>query len=128
MKDLYADNPTALSLSTGTPPWICPWQNGSAMPSNLATGKLYRGINVLMLSVEAMNHNYTDSRWLTFRQANELGTRIRKGEHGTSIVFYRLREVSEGRTKRCCCGWQAAFNAAVTRVRAAKLGHSNASR
>lgn len=98
MKDLYADvtNRIITALEQGTPPWICPWQNGSAMPSNLATGKPYRGINVLILSVEAMGHNYTDSRWLTFRQANELGTRIRKGEHGTSIVFYRLREISEG--------------------------------
>ena len=98
MKDLYADVTRRIitALEQGTPPWICPWQNDNAMPSNLATGKPYRGINVLMLSVEAMSHNYTDSRWLTFRQARELGTHIRKGEHGTPIVFYRLREVSEG--------------------------------
>lgn len=97
MKDLYTDvtHRIITALEQGTPPWICPWQSGSAMPSNLATGKLYRGINVLILSVEAMSHNYTDSRWLTFRQANELGTRIRKGEHGTAIVFYRLREINE---------------------------------
>ncbi len=98
MKDLYADvtHRIIVALEQGTPPWICPWQNGSAMPSNLVTGKPYRGINVLMLSTEAMSHNYTDGRWLTFRQANELGTRIRKGEHGTAIVFYRLREINEG--------------------------------
>lgn len=55
-------------------------------------GKPYRGINVLMLNVAAMSGNYTDSRWLTFKQANEIGARIRRGEHGTQIVFYRLRE------------------------------------
>src|SRR5690606_34194113 len=44
---------------------------------------------------EAMSRNYTDSRCLTFKQANEIGARIRKGEHGTPIVFYRLREVND---------------------------------
>lgn len=97
MKDLYANvtNRIITALEQGAPPWICPWQDGTAIPSNLATGKPYRGINVLMLSIEAMAHNYTDSRWLTFKQANELGTHIRKGEHGTPIVFYRLREIND---------------------------------
>lgn len=97
MKDLYADvtNRIIAALEQGTPPWVCPWRDGSTIPSNLATGKRYRGINVLMLSSEAMTHNYTDSRWLTFKQANELGARIRKGEHGTPIVFYRLRAIND---------------------------------
>jgi antirestriction protein ArdC len=95
MKDLYADvtNRIIAALEQGTPPWICPWQDGTTIPSNLVTGKPYRGINVLMLSIEAMSSNHTDSRWLTFKQANELGVRIRKGEHGTPIVFYRLRKI-----------------------------------
>ena len=96
MKNLYADvtNRIITALEQGTPPWVCPWQNGNTLPSNLVTGKPYRGINVLMLTTDAMSHSHTDHRWLTFKQANELGTRIRKGEHGTPIVFYRLRECS----------------------------------
>ena len=97
MKDLYVDvtNRIITALEQGTPPWVCPWRDGTALPSNLVTGKSYRGINILMLSIEAMARNYTDSRWLTFRQVNELGSRIRKGEHGTPVVFYRLREINE---------------------------------
>ena len=97
MKDLYADvtNRIIAALEQGTPPWVCPWRDGTALPSNLATGKPYRGINILMLSIEAMTCNYTDSRWLTFRQANELGASIRKGERGTPVVFYRLHEINE---------------------------------
>ena len=97
MKDLYADvtNRIITALEHGTPPWICPWQDGTAVPSNLVTGKPYRGINILMLSIEAMSCNHADSRWLTFKQANELGVRIRKGEHGTPIVFYRLRQIDK---------------------------------
>ena len=98
MKDLYSDvtNRIVVALEQGTPPWVCPWQDGTTLPSNLATGKPYRGINVLMLYIKAMSCNFTDSRWLTFRQANELGTRVRKGEHGTPIVFYCLREIDDG--------------------------------
>ena len=96
MNDLYSEVTQRIitALEQGTPPWICPWQDGAAIPSNLVSGKSYRGINVLMLSITAMAGNYTDNRWLTFRQANDLGTRIRKGEHGTPIVFYKLREVN----------------------------------
>ena len=99
MKDLYTDvtNRVIAALEQGTPPWVCPWQNGNALPSNLATGKTYRGINVLMLSIEAMISKHSDSRWLTFRQANEIGARIRKGEHGTLIVFYCLREINDSK-------------------------------
>ncbi|MDD4964904.1 MAG: zincin-like metallopeptidase domain-containing protein [Gallionella sp.] len=68
------------------------------MPSNIATSKLYRGINVLMLYVEASAKNYTDNRWLTFKQAGDIGARIRKGEHGTQIVFYRMREIKDAKT------------------------------
>ena len=33
--------------------------------------------------------------WLTFRQATELGARVRGGEHGTTVVFYKLTELPE---------------------------------
>jgi antirestriction protein ArdC len=97
MKDIYENvtNSIITALEQGAPPWVCPWRGGNAMPSNLVTGKPYRGINVIMLCVEAMSRNYTDSRWLTFKQANEIGARIRKDEHGTPIVFYRLREIND---------------------------------
>jgi len=94
MKDIYnaVTNSIIAALEQGVPPWIRPWRKGAGIPSNLVTGKPYRGINVIMLNVAALSGNYTDSRWLTFNQANEIGARIRKGEHGTQIVFYQLRK------------------------------------
>jgi len=83
------------ALENGTPPWVAPWQDHTAMPSNLATGKPYRGINILMLHMEALDRGYPDSRWLTLKQANELGGRVRKGEHGAAIVFFKLKEVDD---------------------------------
>lgn len=97
MKDIYSEvtNRIVAALEQGTPPWVCPWRQGSALHNNLATGKAYRGINVLILTIEAMSQNFTDNRWLTFRQANNLGARIRQGEHGTAIVFYRMHEIND---------------------------------
>jgi antirestriction protein ArdC len=97
MKDIYTDvtNRIVAALEQGAVPWVCPWRQGSALPNNLATGKAYRGVNVLILAIEAMSRNFTDNRWLTFRQANTLGARVRQGEHGTAIVFYRMHEISE---------------------------------
>ena len=97
MKDIYTEvtNRIITALESGTPPWICPWRDGTALPSNLATGKPYRGINVLMLSIEADMRCYSDSRWVTMRQANELGAKVRKGEHGTPIVFWKIREAED---------------------------------
>lgn len=95
MKDLYTAITESIitALEQGTPPWICPWrQDSNAIPRNLVTGKPYRGINVLILSVQAMAAKHADSRWLTFLQATALGARIRKGEHGVQIVFYKLHK------------------------------------
>ena len=39
--------------------------------------KEYRGINILMLWVMAAKHGYTSNRWMTYRQAQELGGQVR---------------------------------------------------
>lgn len=97
MKDIYTEvtNRIIAALEQGTPPWICPWRDGSSLPSNLATGKPYRGINVLMLSIEEQLRGYSDSRWVTLRQANELGAKVRKGEHGAQVIFFKMKEITD---------------------------------
>lgn len=85
------------ALEAGTAPWVCPWStgHGSAMPANLATSRPYRGVNVLLLNLQQMAHGYALNRWLTFQQAKALGASVRKGEHGTQIVFFKLMERDE---------------------------------
>jgi antirestriction protein ArdC len=97
MKDIYAEvtNRIITALEAGTPPWICPWTDHTALPSNLATGKPYRGINILALSIEAQLRSYSDSRWLTYKQAAEVGAHVKKGERGTQIVFFKMKEVGD---------------------------------
>jgi antirestriction protein ArdC len=77
------------SLKAGVIPWEKPWKTphyaGGPFPRNFYTGKPYRGINVLLL----WSGEYSAPFWLTFKQAQALKGSVRKGEHGTQIIFYK---------------------------------------
>ncbi len=95
--DLYLEVTQRIitALEAGTPPWVKPWSVSDQRPRNATTARTYRGVNSLLLGLEADAKGYPDSRWLTFRQAAELGARVRGGEHGTKIVFYKLTEIED---------------------------------
>jgi len=42
-----------------------------------------------MLWVMAAKHGYVSSRWMTYKQAQELGGQVRKGETSSTVVKYR---------------------------------------
>ncbi|WP_170266883.1 ArdC family protein [Brevifollis gellanilyticus] len=69
-------------LERGVVPWRCPWQREVGIPRNFHTGKTYNGVNVLLLGLRHMASPY----WLTFRQAQERGGHVRRGEHGARII------------------------------------------
>src|SRR5262245_41966842 len=58
-------------LETGTVPWRQPWS--SAAPINVATGRPYRGLNRMILSLTG----HESPLFLTRRQTEELGARVR---------------------------------------------------
>ncbi len=79
-------------LEAGRVPWVQPWGTAAAkaplaMPKNAATGRQYSGINVLILWGAVIEHGFPGQGWLTFRQALSLGGNVRKGEHGTTVVY-----------------------------------------
>src|ERR1035437_863062 len=78
-------------LEKGTVPWQKPWNVQTGLPRNLVTKKAYRGINIFLL--HAMS--YESPFWLTFRQAQELGGTVRKGEKACPVVFWRQLEVED---------------------------------
>jgi antirestriction protein ArdC len=71
-------------LESGTAPWHRPWTTQG--PKNLVSGRGYRGINVFLLA----SNGYGSPYWLTYRQATERGGHVRKGEHGTKVVFWKI--------------------------------------
>jgi antirestriction protein ArdC len=97
LKDVYQNvtNTIIAALETGTPPWVHPW-TGTAdrLPANLFSGHRYRGINVLLLNMTQAARGYPLNRWLSYQQAKNLGGSVRKGEHGTSVVFFKMLEVT----------------------------------
>lgn len=79
-------------LEAGRLPWVQPWGSSTvsaplAMPRNAATDRGYSGINVLILWGAVVQHGFATQGWLTFRQALGLGGNVRKGEHGTTVVY-----------------------------------------
>src|SRR6202051_520310 len=79
-------------LEAGRVPWVQPWGTSAAkasvsMPQNAATQRRYSGINVLILWATVIDRGFSAQSWLTFRQALGLGGNVRKGEHGTTVVY-----------------------------------------
>jgi len=87
------------ALEAGTPPWRRPWDpdkaGGPAMPRNAATGQRYRGINVLTLGMSALAFESGDPRWATYKQAEDGGWQVRRGERGTTRFFFKRLELRD---------------------------------
>ena len=91
-------------LEAGRVPWVQPWGTAAAkaslaMPKNASTGRRYSGVNVLILWDAVVARGFAGQSWLTFRQALGLGGNVRKGEHGTTVV-YADRFVPDDERKR----------------------------
>jgi antirestriction protein ArdC len=65
------------------------------MPRNAVTGQRYRGINVLTLGMSALAFSSGDPRWATYKQAEDRGWQVRKGERGTTGYFFKRLEVRD---------------------------------
>jgi antirestriction protein ArdC len=85
------------ALEAGNIPWISPWNVSpeQTIPANLSSGHKYRGINVLLLNMTQIAHGYPLNRWLTFQQARGLGGCVRKGEHGSTVVFFKMLDIED---------------------------------
>src|SRR5689334_23161068 len=91
-RDLYAEVSERIiaELEAGAAPWIKPWSStaGENTPCNAVTNRPYSGCNVVLLWM-AQAAGYRAPRFLTFKQALELGGNVRKGERGTKVYFVK---------------------------------------
>jgi antirestriction protein ArdC len=76
------------SLKRGVIPWRKPWSTTASIPVNAVSNRQYRGVNVLLLGLVP----YSDHRWLTYKQVNEKGGSVRKGEKSTMVIFWKFPE------------------------------------
>jgi antirestriction protein ArdC len=71
--------------------WMKPWSvehtAGRITKPLRHNGTPYRGMNILLLWGEALTKGYLAPIWMTYKQAQELGGQVRKGEFGSLVVF-----------------------------------------
>ena len=79
------------ALEQGVRPWHQPWKAehsaGRITRPLRGNGIPYQGINVLMLWSAAIEKGYAAPIWMTFKQALDLKANVRKGEHGSFVVY-----------------------------------------
>lgn len=73
-------------LEAGCVPWHQPWQSEKP-PMNLMSKNPYRGINLLLLNALGYEQPY----YLTWKQVNELGATVKKGERSRFVVFWQRK-------------------------------------
>ena len=99
-RDLYAEMSARIvaELEAGAAPWIKPWSAspGANTPCNAVSNRPYSGCNVVLLWM-AQAAGYRTRRFLTFKQALELGGNVRKGERGTKVYFVKQLQVRDKR-------------------------------
>ena len=74
-------------LEKGDLTWMKPWETSPAGRPMRSNGMPYHGINVLILWMEAAEKGYSTPIWMTYKQAQELGGQVRKGEKGSQVVY-----------------------------------------
>lgn len=91
-RDPYAEVTARITaaLERGTVPWRHPWRSRGLR--NAVSDRPYRGINLLLLGLVALEQEYDDPRWLTYRQAERLDGHVRRRQRGTQIVLWRWIE------------------------------------
>jgi antirestriction protein ArdC len=97
-RDVYAEVSARIlaELQRGAAPWVKPWSATAGMntPCNAVTNRPYSGCNIVLLWM-AQTAGYRTPRFLTFKQASELGGHVRKGEHGTKVYFVKQLQVRD---------------------------------
>lgn len=98
MNDIYQTITEKIiaELEAGTAPWVRPWSGeADPFPRNALSQRPYRGINNVLLGMEAHCRGYSTNQWLTFKQAQSLGGHVRKGERSSMIIYYEARMVEK---------------------------------
>ena len=77
------------AIEAGTPPWRSRGpETGAAQPFRCGPAASYRGINVILLWLEADAKGYASPHWFTYRQAQELGPRSGRGEKSAPVIKF----------------------------------------
>ena len=76
-------------LEQGTRPWVRPWRGAPVSRPLRSCGTPYRGMNTFWLWMIAEAAGFMSPYWMTYRQCQQLGGQVRKGEKSTIAIFYK---------------------------------------
>jgi len=78
--------------------WVVPWKKSWkwGTPSNYVTGKEYRGINRLLLSMSDYQTHY----YLTYKQIQKMWGKLSKWEKSTKILYWNITDDPEEEWKK----------------------------
>lgn len=98
-------------LEQGVAPWRRPWNvSGTDAIQVSIRGRAYRGFNALILMTVSMMEGYQDNRWITMREANKRGGKVRKGEKGTPVLFWKWVQKKDAEEKFPICRYYKVYN------------------
>lgn len=88
-KDLYQEVTDRIvsQLEKGVIPWERPWTGTQSGAISGSTGKPYSLLNQFLLS--------KPGKWYTYKQTQELGGQVRKGEKSSMVVFWKQVKVTD---------------------------------
>jgi len=89
------------ALNSGdTLPWRQPWSNdlNAGLPTNAMSTNRYSGVNPILLEISRMRQGFQSKWWGTYRQIQQLGANVNRGEKGTAITFYKNIPVKNKKT------------------------------
>jgi antirestriction protein ArdC len=72
--------------------WRMPWHTSGRYafsPINVVSKKAYRGINTLCLWAAAQAKGYESGEWGTYKQFQERGAQVQRGEKSTTVCFWK---------------------------------------
>jgi len=81
-------------MEQGQIPWARPWRGDAHAPRNAVSNRSYSGVNAMLLTMAG----YSSNRFLTFKQALELGGCVNKGQHGWPVIYVKMGKVEDKET------------------------------
>jgi antirestriction protein ArdC len=90
----HITNQIVAAIEQGAGDFKLPWNRGGHItrPTNVASRKAYRGVNIIALWAASEVQGYSTGVWGTYRQWAEAGAQVRKGEKSSYVVFYKELE------------------------------------
>lgn len=77
--------------------WQAPFADLAAqgIPYNPVTGNHYQGVNIPFLWFYQQEKSFRSNQWASFKQWQNKGAKVRKGERGSQVVFFKPLVKSE---------------------------------